>query len=290
MAKEFIINGWQSWASLARIDKPAGVWLLYFPCLWGLGLGYWQNGGVEFFGYYAALFFVGAFFMRAAGCVYNDILDKDFDAKVARTKNRPVASGEIAVKQAALFGAALLIPAMAVWLLLPLAAKIWALASLILVALYPLMKRITYWPQLFLGLTFNWGIWVGYSVWGGGWSWDVLALYVAAVFWTLGYDTIYALQDIKDDVEAGVKSSAIAAKSRLKPFLISCFCVTLALVSVICLRQQIGLVGYGFLAAAGCLLLHSVMALRPDNPASALQQFRRNSLIGLLFALIWVWR
>ena len=193
---------------LARDDRPIGFWLLALPCWFGLlaariGLGLsWTDL------YCAILFGIGAIAMRGAGCTYNDIIDRDLDAQVARTADRPLPAGTVSLKQAWIFLAAQCGVGLVVLLQLPLMAILIGLASLLLVAAYPFMKRITWWPQAWLGLTFNWGIPVGYTAAAGAFDFTALALYAGAVFWTLGYDTIYAHQDSEDDALVGVKSTA----------------------------------------------------------------------------------
>ncbi|MHA7871784.1 MAG: 4-hydroxybenzoate octaprenyltransferase, partial [Hyphococcus sp.] len=183
---------------LARADRPIGPWLLFIPCLWGLALAA-ATGAVDWrLAYYPFLFAAGSFAMRAAGCAYNDIVDRDFDAKVARTALRPIPAGEISVKQAWGFLALLCLAGLGVLLQFNRYSILLGVASLGLVAAYPFMKRVTYWPQAWLGLTFNWGALMGYAVMTGRLAPEALALYAAGVFWTLGYDTIYAHQDKED--------------------------------------------------------------------------------------------
>ena len=192
--------------ALARLDQPVGVWLLLWPCLWAIGLA---SDGLPDIGL-LALFTAGAFVMRAAGCTLNDIFDRDFDARVERTRRRPLPSGAIGVKGAVAFMAVLLGAGLAILLQLNLFAILLGAGSLLLVVLYPLMKRITYWPQAFLGLTFNYGALLGWAAVEGGIGWPAGLLYAGGIAWTLGYDTIYAHQDKEDDLLIGVKSSAIA--------------------------------------------------------------------------------
>ncbi|MEM8827369.1 MAG: 4-hydroxybenzoate octaprenyltransferase [Pseudomonadota bacterium] len=194
----------RSYARLARLDRPIGTWLLFWPCAWGVLLAGQPARDL----YLLPLFFVGALAMRSAGCVYNDIVDRDLDARVERTRHRPVASGAVSVGAAWIFLILLSLVGLLVLVQLPPIAAFIALASLALVAAYPFMKRITWWPQAWLGLTFNWGALVGYAAVAGRIDAAALLLYAAGVFWTLGYDTIYALQDIEDDALAGIKSSA----------------------------------------------------------------------------------
>ncbi|MBB4658726.1 4-hydroxybenzoate octaprenyltransferase [Parvularcula dongshanensis] len=193
---------------LMRADRPAGAWLLYWPCLWGALIARPETMGAEAFWRLVVLFGIGAFVMRSAGCVYNDVVDRDLDAQVARTASRPIASGRVSVKA----GWALLVGLSLIGLLvlvqLPLPAILAGVLSLGLVAAYPFMKRVTWWPQAWLGLTFNWGVVVGSAAVAGAVTLPALLTYAAGLFWTLGYDTIYACQDIEDDALAGVKSSA----------------------------------------------------------------------------------
>ena len=213
------------YAALARLDQPVGVWLLLWPCLWAIGLA--SDGLPDL--KLMVLFTVGSFVMRAAGCTLNDIFDRDFDARVERTRRRPLPSGAIGLKGAVAFMAVLLGAGLAILLQLNLfAVLLLGVGSLLLVVLYPLMKRITYWPQAFLGLTFNCGALLGWAAVEGGIGWPAGLLYVAGIAWTLGYDTIYAHQDKEDDLLIGVKSSAIALGQRTRPFLIAFYVVAVA--------------------------------------------------------------
>lgn len=269
---------WRPWARLARLDRPAGAWLLYLPCLWGLFLA--GRGGWE----WVALFAIGAVAMRSAGCVWNDIIDRDLDARVARTAARPVASGAISVPAARRFMLALVAIGFLVWLALGTPAKLVALASLALVALYPFMKRITWWPQAWLGLTFNWGVLVAAAQMTGTLPPWALALWAAGVAWTLAYDTIYALQDIEDDAIAGVKSSARALGPHVRAgvrLFASLASGLLALALFLRLPDPLAPL------AALPFALHlawQAMALRPADPVRALALFRSNRDAGLLAA------
>ena len=225
--------------ALARLDHPIGVWLLLWPCLWAIALA---SDGLPDIGL-LALFTAGAFVMRAAGCTLNDIFDRDFDARVERTRSRPLPSGAIGVRGAVAFMAVLLGAGLAILLQLNLFAILLGAGSLLLVVVYPLMKRITYWPQAFLGLTFNYGALLGWAAVAGGIGWPAGLLYAGGIAWTLGYDTIYAHQDKEDDLLVGVKSSALALGPRTRPFLIAFYVVAVA-----------GFAGAG-VAAAGRLAL-----------------------------------
>lgn len=270
------------YARLARFDRPAGIWLLFWPCLAGAFLapaaGWWPLW---------PLFLIGAVAMRAAGCVYNDIIDRDLDAKVSRTANRPVASGRISVPAAWRFLVALALLGLLVLLALPRQAQWVALASLLLVAAYPYMKRITWWPQAWLGLTFNWGVPVGWAAADPALRTDPLVMllaYAACVAWTLGYDSIYAAQDREDDALAGVKSSARRLGARLKPVVGLFYGATIILLGLALWRwtgQPLSLLPVLPLAAA---LLWQWARLQPESPASALACFRSNQWAGgLLF-------
>ena len=214
---------------LMRADRPIGTWLLLIPCLWGLGLALLNDvsGSLLLASYFSVLFVIGAFVMRGAGCAYNDIVDKDFDEKVERTALRPIPSGQITLKQAWLFLAVLCFIGLTVLLQFNRTTILLGLSSLALVAIYPFMKRITWWPQAWLGLTFNWGVLVGYAALADDLSNSAILLYIAGVFWTLGYDTIYAHQDKEDDALIGVKSSARRLGKNTRPALIFFYSGTL---------------------------------------------------------------
>ena len=265
------------YARLARLDRPAGSWLLFWPCAWGVALG----GGIVSDWALIAWFALGSVAMRGAGCVWNDIVDRDLDAQVARTRDRPVASGRVSVRAAMLFAGALALVGLVVLLQLRPLAQLVAVASLGLVAAYPFMKRITWWPQAWLGLTFNWGVLVG---------WVAVAepapamalLYAAGVAWTLGYDTIYALQDIEDDAMAGIKSSAQALGERARAGVALFYTLAAGL-----LGGALWLVRPQPLALLALLpvAVHfgwQAVRLRDRSPANALRLFRANRTAGLL--------
>ena len=201
---------------LTRLSKPIGFMLLFWPCLWGLTLAYYFNNETIIYLKYVALFLLGSILMRSAGCIFNDIVDRDFDKKVARTKNRPIASGKISVFESFIYVIILCLASLLVLLQFNKLTIILGMSSMIFAFSYPFMKRITYWPQLFLGLTFNWGIIMGWSALTNNISIEPLLLYISAIFWTLGYDTIYGLQDIHDDEIIGVKSTSIKFKNNPK--------------------------------------------------------------------------
>jgi 4-hydroxybenzoate polyprenyltransferase len=271
---------------LSRYDRPAGFWLLALPCLIGLVLARVPDGLVADDGWLAALFVIGAIAMRGAGCTYNDILDRDIDARVARTALRPLPSGAVSLKQA---WAWLLIQCsigLAVLLSLPDFARLVALGSIPMVALYPLMKRITWWPQVWLGLTFNWGALVAPAAIRGEITLADLLLYAGLVFWTLGYDTIYAIQDREDDALIGVRSTARRFGGQIRH--------AVAIIYVCC-SALCAAAGYVAAAWMGVLMtapfaIHlALQAIRldPGNGSRALMLFRANREAGLLLLAGW---
>jgi 4-hydroxybenzoate polyprenyltransferase len=268
----------QPYARLARLDRPIGTWLLLFPGWWGIALAAsaWPDWRL------IALFALGAVAMRGAGCTLNDIADRDYDGKVARTRLRPLPSGAVTVVQALAFMAVQLAIGAAVLLSLDRAAIALGLAVLVLIATYPYMKRITYWPQLFLGLNFNWGALVGWAAVSGGVAMPALLLYAGGIFWTLGYDTIYAHQDKDDDLAIGVKSSALALGARTRPALFAFYAVALALWG---LAGHAAGLGAGFwlgLAGAALQLAWQAARVATDDPADCLRKFRSNRWTGWL--------
>lgn len=266
------------YARLARLDRPIGTWLLLFPGWWSLALA---AGGIPD-PWLFVLFGVGAVVMRGAGCVVNDVLDRDFDAKVERTRVRPIPSGQVSVKRALAFLLVLLCLGLLVLVQLSRTAVWLGVLSLVLVFAYPLMKRITWWPQAFLGLTFNWGALMGWAAEADALAPAAVALYAAGLFWTLGYDTIYAMQDKEDDAMVGVKSTALrlgdAAPAWIRVFYV---------LATAGFGLAVWLAGGHPLALAGVALAGAHMAwqsatLRPDDPADCLAKFRSNRVVGWL--------
>tara|TARA_Y100001960_G_scaffold330650_1_gene425258 strand:+ start:969 stop:1829 length:861 start_codon:yes stop_codon:yes gene_type:complete len=204
--------------NLTRLNKPIGIMLLFWPCSWGLAYAYKLNQDLNVFLYYLLLFFLGSLLMRSAGCIFNDIIDRDFDKKVKRTKLRPIASGKISVKKSFVYVIVLCLLAFLILVQFNILTIILGLGSMLLAFSYPFMKRFTYWPQLFLGLTFNWGIIMAWTAVINDISYEIIILYFSAIFWTLGYDTIYGAQDMVDDEIIGVKSTSIKFKKNLKLF------------------------------------------------------------------------
>lgn len=276
--------GLKPWLKLGRFDRPAGIWLLMLPGWAGISLAAAMQGKLPN-PWLLAAFFAGAALMRAAGCAYNDIVDRDFDAKVARTAGRPIPSGQISVKQAWAFVAACCLISLAILLSLPPLAIGLGVGSLALVAAYPFMKRITWWPQAWLGLTFNWGALLGFAAATGTLQFPALLLYACGIFWTLGYDTIYAVQDLEDDALAGVKSSARrlgdSAPKGVLAFYVLAFCFALA-------AAWTGGLGPLFLPPAALFGMHlsrQAAKLDVNDGALALKLFKSNAFAGLLLAL-----
>lgn len=276
---EMLPRSWKPYARLARADRPIGAWLLFWPCAWGVALA----GGLPQETYLVLLFLIGSFAMRSAGCVYNDIVDRDLDASVERTRSRPLASGTVSLKAAWVLLVGLSLLGLVVLLQLGGFAQVVALGSLLLVAGYPFMKRITWWPQAWLGLTFNWGALVGFAAISGSLPPAALALYAAGLFWTLGYDTIYALQDIEDDALAGIKSSARRLGSNVRTGVAIFYAVTILLLAAALwlAAPERPLVLAAPLPAA-FHLVWQVRALRSADTLGALRLFRSNTLTGAL--------
>jgi 4-hydroxybenzoate polyprenyltransferase len=262
---------------LARWDRPIGSWLLLLPCWWGMALASpWPDP------WQMALFALGAIAMRGAGCVINDLADRDLDAKVERTRKRPLASGRLSVAQALAFLALQLLVGLLILLTFDRFTIGLAFAVMPLVLVYPLMKRITWWPQATLGLTFNWGALVGWSAVTGGLSAPALVLYAAGFFWTLGYDTIYAHQDKADDALVGIKSSARRLGDATVPWLWAFYGITLALLALAGVLRGAGLLLVPALALAALHLAWQIRTLDIDDPANCLRRFRSNRDLGLL--------
>ncbi|XP_030646874.1 4-hydroxybenzoate polyprenyltransferase, mitochondrial [Chanos chanos] len=271
----------QPYLRLMRLDKPIGTWLLYLPCTWSIGLAA-DPGCLPDLGM-LTLFGVGALLMRGAGCTINDMWDKDFDKRVSRTASRPIASGEISRFQALVFLGGQLSLALGVLLCLNYYSIALGAASLSLVVTYPLMKRITYWPQLVLGLTFNWGALLGWSAVMGSCDWSVcLPLYFSGVMWTLIYDTIYAHQDKDDDVRVGVKSTALRFQEQTKPWLSSFAVAMLSGLVLAGVNANQTLPYYGAVSAVAVHLAHQIYSLDINKPEDCWKKFASNRNLGLL--------
>ena len=267
---------------LTRLNKPIGFMLLFWPCAWGLtyAKSYSQNSYMYF--YYLILFFFGSLLMRSAGCIFNDIVDKDFDKKVKRTKKRPLAANIISVKHALFYVTFLCFFAFLILIQFNTLTIFLGLGSMFLAFSYPFMKRITYWPQLFLGITFNWGIIMSWTSMGYDISYDILTLYAAAIFWTLGYDTIYGAQDMSDDEIIGLKSTSIKFKKNIKFFVGSCYFLSALLLSVLFVKY-IGINFFTFFLLMFFLtLFYQVKIFKKEKQESCLVAFRANNISGLI--------
>ena len=273
---------WRPYLLLARVDRPIGTWLLFLPGLWGILLA---RAPVEQTVRLVALFAIGSLAMRAAGCVVNDLWDRDIDRMVARTAGRPLASGALRPRHALVFLAFLLIAGLAVLLQLNRLSQILGVASLLLVGLYPLAKRITWWPQLMMGFTFGFGAPMGYAAAAGHLDGAWVALYGAAILWDLGFDTIYAHQDREDDALVGVRSTARLFGERTRPFLGVCYAVAVAVLGLAGWLADIGPWFYPALVLPAALLARQVALLDIDDPALCLRLFRANREVGLAVGL-----
>jgi 4-hydroxybenzoate polyprenyltransferase len=292
-ASDIVIDSWilrlspaplRPYLKLARLDRPIGTWLLLFPCWWSLSLGMAVVAGFQAGAWppwdLVALFAVGALVMRGAGCTFNDIVDRDIDARVARTATRPIPSGQVGVKQAVIFLGLQLLVGLGVLLQFN-RFTIWlGAASLLLVFTYPFMKRITYWPQAWLGLTFNWGALMGWSAVVYSLDWPPLLLYLGGIAWTLGYDTIYAHQDLEDDALVGVKSTALKFGARTKIWLVGFYGT--AVVFMVAAGHWIELgwpywIGMALVAAQFAWQIEDV---KLDDPGDCLAKFKSNRMVG----------
>ena len=275
----------QIFVQLTRLNQPIGFLLLFWPCAWGLTLGYYFNSDTNLYLKYIILFFLGSVLMRSAGCIFNDIIDRDLDKKVQRTKERPIASGKISVPKASICAIVLCLVSLLIllqfnWLTIAL-----GMSSMTLAFAYPFMKRITYWPQLFLGLTFNWGIIMGWTSITNSISIEPLMLYLSAIFWTLGYDTIYGLQDIRDDEIIGVKSTSIKFKNNVKVFVGTCYSLCVLCILILGLLMEIDKYLLALSTFFILSLIYQIKIFKTDNPKSCLLSFRMNNLTGLLIFL-----
>ena len=275
----------QIFIQLTRLNQPIGFLLLFWPCAWGLTLGYYFNSDSNLYLKYIILFFLGSVLMRSAGCIFNDIIDRDLDKKVQRTKERPIASGKISVSKASIYAIVLCLVSLLILLQFNWLTIVLGMSSMTLAFAYPFMKRITYWPQLFLGLTFNWGIIMGWTSITNSISIEPLMLYLSAIFWTLGYDTIYGLQDIKDDEIIGVKSTSIKFKNNVKVFVGTCYSLCVLCILILGLLMEIDKYLLALSTFFILSLIYQIKIFKTDNPKSCLLSFRMNNLTGLLIFL-----
>ncbi len=276
----------RDFAVLARWDRPIGSWLLLLPCWWGLALAPASPSPWLYL-----LFAAGAVAMRGAGCTINDLADREFDRMVERTRNRPLAAGRIGTAGALLFFALQSAVGLAVLAVLPRFAALVALASVPLVLAYPFAKRFTWWPQAFLGVTFNWGALVGYAAATGRIDVAAVLLYLAGVFWTLGYDTVYAHQDKEDDVRVGVRSTALRLGAASRGWIAGFYGVALLLLLAAGYAAAVGPAFYGLLVAPALMLAWQVKTVDFDDRGSCLRHFRFHRDVGLaIFAALWIGR
>lgn len=267
---------------LSRLDRPIGSWLLLMPCWWSAALAAGVAHDLRPLPLTSALFFVGAFAMRGAGCTWNDITDRDLDAKVERTRSRPIPAGQVSVTQALVFLAVQALVGLAVLLQFNRFAIAMGIASLVIVAVYPFMKRITWWPQVVLGLAFSWGALMGFAVTFGRIDLTALVLYAGSIAWVIGYDTIYAHQDAEDDALIGIKSTARLFGARTRPALAVFYALAVVLIGV-----ALGLAGAGYPAWIGLVafaahLVWQIRRLQIGDPALCLRLFKSNRDAGLL--------
>ena len=272
---------------LTRLNKPIGFMLLFWPCAWGLTLAYYYNLDTNLYIKNLILFFFGAVLMRSAGCIFNDIVDRDFDKKVKRTKNRPIASGKIKILNAFIFAAILCLIALLILLQFNFLTIMLGISSMLFAFSYPFMKRITYWPQLFLGLTFNWGIIMGWTSIMNQISTPIIILYIAAIFWTLAYDTIYGTQDIKDDEIIGIKSTSIKFKGNLNLFIAVCYGLFISLILYLCFVMNIDKTIIVLSIFFILTLIYQMKIFKVNKPESCLKAFKINNLTGM-FVYIYI--
>jgi|TARA_B110000438_G_scaffold297279_1_gene343419 4-hydroxybenzoate polyprenyltransferase len=271
---------------LTRLRKPIGFMLLFWPCTWGLTLAYNFSNKIDLYVFYLILFLLGSILMRSAGCIINDIADKKFDKLVKRTKNRPIASNKVSIKLGLFYASVLCLFAFLVLINFNLFTIILALGSMPLAFTYPLMKRYTYWPQLFLGFTFNYGLILGWTCIKSNIDIIPLILYTGAIFWTLGYDTIYGFQDIKDDEIIGVKSTSIKFKNKPKKFLILCYLfLTMSLFIIGYLMNFNTFFYIGLILIIAHLFIYQIKLFNSKNKKNCLKIFKSNNLIGFLILL-----
>ena len=268
---------------LTRLKKPIGYMLLFWPCAWGLTLAYDFSNEINTYLFYLFLFFTGSVLMRSAGCIINDIADRKFDSKVSRTKDRPIASGRISIYLGIFYSMVLCLVAFIVLIQFNFYTIFLALGSMPLAFTYPLMKRYTYWPQLFLGITFNYGLILGWISIENSLSMIPIIFYLGAIFWTLGFDTIYGFQDLKDDEIIGLKSTSIKFKSNPKLFLKLCYAFFLISLIVIGLLTKINMIYYLGLILIGYHLYYiQIHKLDVNNSENCLKIFKSNNFLGLI--------
>ena len=279
------MNHLKIFIELTRLNKPIGFMLLFWPCSWGLAYANYFKQNTSTLIYYLVLFFVGSVLMRSAGCIFNDIVDRDYDKKVERTKYRPIASGQISVKRSLIYVLILCLLAFFVLIQFNLTTILFGMGSMIFAFSYPFMKRITYWPQLFLGLTFNWGIIMAWTAMGNEVSFNIIILYISAIFWTLGYDTIYGTQDMSDDEIIGLKSTSIKFRKNIKLFLFVSYLITSLLIIYLFLELLEINFSLFFLISFIVTLFYQILKFNENKPADCLRMFKLNNLSGFFLFL-----
>jgi 4-hydroxybenzoate polyprenyltransferase len=280
-ADRLLPGGWRPYARLARLERPIGWWLLLLPTWWSSALATDMLGRLPNV-WHLVLFLIGAVAMRGAGCTYNDIVDRDLDARVERTRTRPIPAGQVTLRQARIFLGAQLLVGLIVLLQFNWFTVVLGAASLIVVAIYPFLKRVTDWPQLGLGLAFSWGALVGWSATTGSLALPSLLLYAGGILWTIGYDTIYAHQDKEDDALIGVRSTARLFGENTRAAVTRFFAGAMALFVLSFIFAHAGIPAFAGLALAAVHLLWQVRMLRIDDPDNCLMIFRSNRDFGLI--------
>ena len=271
---------------LTRLKKPIGFMLLFWPCAWGLTIAYDFSNDVKVYYFYLFLFFLGSVLMRSAGCIVNDIIDEEFDKKVERTKNRPIASGKVSKKLGLIYTSILCLLALLILINFNWLTIILALGSMPLAFSYPLMKRYTYWPQLFLGITFNYGLILGWVSTENSLNIVPIIFYIGAIFWTLGYDTIYGFQDIKDDEIIGIKSTSIKFKKNPIPFLTICYSIFIFITLMVGILMKFNNLFFIILILPFLhLFAYQVKNLKINDASNCLKIFKSNNFFGLLILL-----
>ena len=270
---------------LTRLNKPIGFMLLFWPCSWGLAYAFLYNQNLNLFIYYLILFFLGSVLMRSAGCIVNDIVDKDFDKKISRTKVRPIASGKITVNRSLVYVFILCLFAFLILLQFNFFTILLGMGSMLLAFSYPFMKRITYWPQLFLGITFNWGIIMAWTAISYDITAEIIILYISAIFWTLGYDTIYGAQDMYEDEIIGLKSTSLKFKKNIKLFVAFSYTANFLLISYL-FKNNLGMNLFSIILLLFILsLIYQLFKFDKKKPLICLKMFKLNNFSGLLLFL-----
>ena len=271
---------------LTRLNKPIGFMLLFWPCAWGLAYAHSFHKNLNLFLYYLVLFFLGSILMRSAGCIFNDIVDKDFDKKVRRTKNRPIAAGKISVKQSFIYVLILCSIAFLILLQFNIYTILLGMSSMLLAFSYPFTKRITYWPQLFLGITFNWGIIMAWVAINNNINLEIVVLYISAIFWTLGYDTIYGAQDMSDDEIIGLKSTSIKFKNNIILFVFISYLISLFFLLYLFIDFFGKNIFTFFYIMFNLTLIYQLIELRKKETKNYLKLFKFNNYTGLLLFIV----